>query len=197
MRKILLFLIFAALAWGKININEATRYELMTLGGLDAGRADMLMKYREAREISDASQFRNITGFGGYNTSKLEQNFAIEALPIPEPEPEVKKEVEQNIIIIQPEKKVYVDHPPRYRYEQNYGNGITIIEEGNIYGRRMPPPHYEEKRRPRTTQNVAKPTTVPQHITTQPAKKTTNSCQYRDRNGVCVEANVGVKGVWR
>ena len=198
MKKFFVFLFLCASLWGKININDATRYELMTIGGLDAGRADMLINYRKSREITDENQLKNITGFGGYDTTRLAQNFDLQALPKPQPAPEPKKESEQNIIIIQPEKRVYVNHPPRYRYEQNFGNGITIIEEGNL--RRRPlPPRYEEHRGRRfgahEQNRVAKPAPVPQHLTTQRAKSSQNNCVMR--NGICISGEVRARGVWR
>ncbi|MBR2156607.1 MAG: helix-hairpin-helix domain-containing protein, partial [Campylobacter sp.] len=77
MKKIILILIFFEIAFGKININDADRYELMTIGKLDAGRADMLINYRKNKEITDKNQLKLITGFGGYDTSVLEENFDI------------------------------------------------------------------------------------------------------------------------
>ena len=65
MKKIILILIFFELAFGKININDADRYELMTIGKLDAGRADMLINYRKNKEITDKNQLKLITGFNG------------------------------------------------------------------------------------------------------------------------------------
>lgn len=45
MKNLVILALLVSLAAAKININEASRYELMTIGGLDAGRADMLMQY--------------------------------------------------------------------------------------------------------------------------------------------------------
>ena len=50
MKNLVILALLVSLAAAKININEASRYELMTIGGLDAGRADMLMQYRQIAE---------------------------------------------------------------------------------------------------------------------------------------------------
>ena len=62
----------------------------MKYGELDAGRADMLILYREKHEISDKDDLQKISGFNGFDTKKLEQNFII--APLPKEEPKPKKE---------------------------------------------------------------------------------------------------------
>ena len=105
MKNLVILALLVSLAAAKININEASRYELMTIGGLDAGRADMLIKYRENREISDPSELQMITGFSGYDTKKLESGFDFKktensqaAAPVTQPQKEV--------VVIERTKKV-------------------------------------------------------------------------------------------
>ena len=81
MKNLLIFSLFCALIFAKSNINLADRYELMKYGELDAGRADMLILYREKHEISDKDDLQKISGFDGFDTKKLEQNFIIAPLP--------------------------------------------------------------------------------------------------------------------
>jgi hypothetical protein len=123
MKNLLIFSLFCALIFAKSNINLADRYELMKYGELDAGRADMLILYREKHEISDKDDLQKISGFNGFDTKKLEQNFII--APLPKEEPKPKKEepkVTERII----EKTIYKDRYPLYprRYEnvRRYGN---------------------------------------------------------------------------
>lgn len=118
-----------------ININEATRYDLMSYGGLDAGRADMLIKERTKKEITKQSDLKRIYGFKDYNISKLAQNFEIEPLPKPEPKkPESKPEVK----VIEKNNYIYKNYPPYYENRTRYGD-IEIIERGSYgsehYGR--------------------------------------------------------------
>ena len=130
MKKFVLFLVFFELAFGKININDADRYELMTIGKLDAGRADMLINYRKNKEITDANQLKLITGFGGYDTSVLEANFDIKEKPILKEEPkEEPKTIIQPVQVV--EKTRIIHAPPRYKKESTFGN-ITITETGSI-----------------------------------------------------------------
>ncbi|MBQ2431156.1 MAG: hypothetical protein II500_04075 [Campylobacter sp.] len=132
MKKIILILIFFEIAFGKININDADRYELMTIGKLDAGRADMLINYRKNKEITDKNQLKLITGFNGYDTSILEENFEIKEKEKPVVKEEPKEEPKTIIQPVQVVEKTRIIHaPPRYRRESTYGD-ITITETGSL-----------------------------------------------------------------
>ena len=146
MKNLVILALLASLALAKININEASRYELMTIGGLDAGRADMLIKYREKREISSVDELNSINGFAGYDTAKLQQSFDLSARAnVQQP---VKPD--RDIVVVEKTRTRTVYGGSTYRRVENYGNGITITETGTFpplpprgYGRHggmMPPP---------------------------------------------------------
>ena len=146
MKNLVILALLASLALAKININEASRYELMTIGGLDAGRADMLMQYRQKREISSADELKGINGFASYDTAKLQKSFEIS------PRANVQQPVqpERDIVVVEKTRTRTVYGGSTYRRVENYGNGITITETGTLppppprgYGRHgdmMPPP---------------------------------------------------------
>ena len=146
MRNLVILALLASLALAKININEASRYELMTIGGLDAGRADMLIKYREKREISSVDELNSINGFAGYDTTKLQQSFELSARA--NAQQPVKPD--RDIVVVEKTRTRTVYGGSTYRRVENYGNGITITETGTFppppprgYGRHggmMPPP---------------------------------------------------------
>lgn len=146
MKNLVILALLVSLAAAKININEASRYELMTIGGLDAGRADMLMQYRQKREISSVDELKGINGFASYDTAKLQKSFEIS------PRANVQQPVqpERDIVVVEKTRTRTVYGGSTYRRVENYGNGITITETGTLppppprgYGRHggmMPPP---------------------------------------------------------
>lgn len=146
MKNLVILTLLVSLAAAKININEASRYELMTIGGLDAGRADMLMQYRQKREISSADELKGINGFASYDTAKLQKSFEIS------PRANVQQPVqpERDIVVVEKTRTRTVYGGSTYKRVENYGNGITITETGTLppppprgYGRHgdlMPPP---------------------------------------------------------
>nr|WP_314793166.1 hypothetical protein [uncultured Campylobacter sp.] len=146
MKNLLILALLVSLALAKININEASRYELMTIGGLDAGRADMLMQYRQKREISSADELNGINGFASYDTAKLQKSFEIS------PRANVQQPVQpdRDIVVVEKTRTRTVYGGYTYKRVENYGNGITITETGTLppppppgYGRHggmMPPP---------------------------------------------------------
>jgi len=146
MKNLVILALLASLALAKININEASRYELMTIGGLDAGRADMLMQYRQKRGISSADELKGINGFASYDTAKLQKSFEIS------PRANVQQPVQpdRDIVVVEKTRTRTVYGGSTYKRVENYGNGITITETGTLppppprgYGRHggmMPPP---------------------------------------------------------
>ena len=146
MKNLVILTLLVSLAAAKININEASRYELMTIGGLDAGRADMLMQYRQKREISSADELKGINGFASYDTAKLQKSFEIS------PRANVQQSVQpdRDIVVVEKTRTRTVYGGSTYKRVENYGNGITITETGTLppppprgYGRHggmMPPP---------------------------------------------------------
>ena len=146
MKNLVILALLVSLAAAKININEASRYELMTIGGLDAGRADMLMQYRQKREISSADELKGINGFASYDTAKLQKSFEIS------PRANVQQPVQpdRDIVVVEKTHTRTVYGGYTYKRVENYGNGITITETGTLppppprgygrYGGMMPPP---------------------------------------------------------
>lgn len=146
MKNLVILALLVSLAAAKININEASRYELMTIGGLDAGRADMLMQYRQKCEISSADELKGINGFASYDTAKLQKSFEIS------PRANVQQPVQpdRDIVVVEKTRTRTVYGGSTYKRVENYGNGITITETGTLppppprgYGRHggmMPPP---------------------------------------------------------
>jgi len=146
MKNLVILALLVSLAVAKININEASRYELMTIGGLDAGRADMLMQYRQKREISSPDELKGINGFASYDTAKLQKSFEI----LPRANVQQPVQPDRDIVVVEKTRTRTVYGGSTYKRVENYGNGITITETGTLppppprgYGRHggmMPPP---------------------------------------------------------
>ena len=222
MKNLVILALLVSLAAAKININEASRYELMTIGGLDAGRADMLMQYRQKREISSADELKGINGFASYDTAKLQKSFEIS------PRANVQQPVqpERDIVVVEKTRTRTVYGGSTYKRVENYGNGITITETGTLppppprgYGRHggmmpppppppggMPPPPGGIKPPRRRSSNSMSDSEiggssrrnmpVPMHMGTIRSKRSSSVTSFGDcdpQSGNCASVGVGVQ----
>lgn len=60
-----------------ININTASKDELMTLEGVGEARALDIIKYRESNKFRDISEIQNISGIGEASYKKIQNNITI------------------------------------------------------------------------------------------------------------------------
>ena len=217
MKNLVILALFVSLALAKININEASRYELMTIGGLDAGRADMLIKYREKREISSVDELNSINGFAGYDTTKLQESFDLSARAnVQQP---VKPD--RDIVVVEKTRTRTVYGGSTYKRVENYGNGITITETGTLppppprgYGRHggmmpppppPPPPPRDDYSRKRSSNSMSdseiggssrRNVPVPMHMGTIRSKRSSSVTSFGDcdpQSGNCASVGVGVQ----
>ena len=215
MKNLVILALLVSLAAAKININEASRYELMTIGGLDAGRADMLMQYRQKREISSADELRGINGFASYDTAKLQNSFEIS------PRANVQQPVQpdRDIVVVEKTRTRTVYGGYTYKRVENYGNGITITETGTLppppgYGRHggmmpppppPPPPPRDDYSRRRSSGGMSdseiggssrRNMPVPMHMGTIRSKRSSSVTSFGDcdpQSGNCASVGVGVQ----
>lgn len=212
MKNLVILALLVSLAAAKININEASRYELMTIGGLDAGRADMLMQYRQKREISSADELKGINGFASYDTAKLQKSFEIS------PRANVQQPVQpdRDIVVVEKTRTRTVYGGSTYKRVENYGNGITITETGTLppppprgYGRHggmmPPPPPRDDYSRKRSSNSMSdseiggssrRNVPVPMHMGTIRSKRSSSVTSFGDcdpQSGNCASVGVGVQ----
>ncbi|TLS71586.1 helix-hairpin-helix domain-containing protein [Aliarcobacter thereius] len=65
MRKIVvLIMLFGALFLGAIDLQTASKSELMSIKGIGDKKADSIIEYRKSNTISKPDDLRNIKGFG-------------------------------------------------------------------------------------------------------------------------------------
>lgn len=65
MKKFLLFLLFSfTVLFGAVNINTASKEELMTLKGIGEGKAKAIIEYREKNKFDKPEDIKNVKGIG-------------------------------------------------------------------------------------------------------------------------------------
>ena len=63
---------------GKININSATKEELMTLTGIGESKADKIIEYRQNNKFNTIEDIKNISGIGDSIFEKIKDNITAE-----------------------------------------------------------------------------------------------------------------------
>ena len=65
MKKFLLFLVFSfTMLFGAVNINTASKEELMTLKGIGEGKANAIINYRQNTKFEKPEDIKNVKGIG-------------------------------------------------------------------------------------------------------------------------------------
>ena len=62
---------------GKININTATKEELMTLTGIGESKANNIIKYRNEHRFKSIEELKEITGIGESIFAKIKENITV------------------------------------------------------------------------------------------------------------------------
>lgn len=62
----------------KININSATKEELMTLPGVGSSRADEIIKYRAENKFQTIEDIKNISGIGAKSFEKIKEKITVD-----------------------------------------------------------------------------------------------------------------------
>ena len=64
-------------AFGAVNLNTATKKELMTLDGIGDKKAEEIIKYREKTPFKKPEDLKNIKGIGDKLFDKIKNNIEV------------------------------------------------------------------------------------------------------------------------
>ena len=77
MKKILILLAaIASLAMAAINLNTATKEELMSLDGIGSAKADAIIEYRKANKFNLIDDLKNVNGIGDKTFDNLKDKIS-------------------------------------------------------------------------------------------------------------------------
>ena len=75
MKKIIgLLLLCASFIFASMNLQTATKEELMSIKGIGEKKADQIMEYRKTNKINSPEDLKNIKGFGNSIVSNVEND---------------------------------------------------------------------------------------------------------------------------
>ncbi|PUE65064.1 ComEA family DNA-binding protein [Arcobacter lacus] len=75
MKKIVaLFALCGTLVFGAINLQTASKEELMNIKGIGEKKAEQIIEYRKTNTIKSADDLKNIKGFGDNIVSNVKEN---------------------------------------------------------------------------------------------------------------------------
>ena len=78
MKRLLLALVFlVSFTFGAVNLNTATKKELMTLEGIGDKKAEEIIKYREKTPFQKVEDIKNIKGIGDKLFDKIKDKVEV------------------------------------------------------------------------------------------------------------------------
>jgi competence protein ComEA len=98
MKKIVaLFMLSVSLMFGAINLQTATKDELMSIKGIGPVKAEQIIKYRKTNKIKSADDLKNIKGFGDGVVDNVKKNKTVSSEKVKAKKEKSTKKVEDKV----------------------------------------------------------------------------------------------------
>ncbi|MDZ7818868.1 MAG: helix-hairpin-helix domain-containing protein [Aliarcobacter sp.] len=96
MKKIVaLLMLCVSFMFAALNLQTATKEELMAIKGIGDKKADQIIEYRKTNKINSAEDLRNIKGFGDSIVSNVEKENGITKEKVNKKSDDMKKEMKK------------------------------------------------------------------------------------------------------
>lgn len=78
MKRLLLFFVFSfSLLFGAVNINTASKEELMTLKGVGEATAEAIIEYRKENKFTKIEDIKNVKGIGDKKFESIKEDIEV------------------------------------------------------------------------------------------------------------------------